>query len=179
MDLSQDDVIQIIKFMDESKFDELHLENGDLKLVVNRRRARNPVGAPEIRFEDQVKKTSSRNTTLSQTEELSPPSISVPAKEETSISKVHSESVPEEDGLIPIHSPMLGTFYRAPTQDDPPFVEVGTVVSEENTVCIIEVMKLFSAIKAEVRGRIVRICAENGQMVEYNQVLFLVEPEAE
>ena len=58
-------------------------------------------------------------------------------------------------------------------------MEVGAVVDEDTTVCIIEVMKLFTAIKAGKRGRIARICAENGQLVEYDQVLFLVEPQAD
>ena len=71
---------------------------------------------------------------------------------------------------------MLGTFYRSPSPGAPPFVEVGSVVTEEDTLCIIEVMKLYSAIKASFRGRITKICAENGQMVEYNQLLFLIEP---
>ena len=74
---------------------------------------------------------------------------------------------------------MLGTFYRAPKPGAPPFVEVGQWVSEEDTVCIIEVMKLFSTIKAGVRGRIERISAEDGQMVEFHQALFWVDAAAE
>ena len=74
---------------------------------------------------------------------------------------------------------MLGTFYRAPAPGEPPFVEVGTVVDEETTVCIIEVMKLFSTIKAEKRGRISRVSVEDGQLVEYGQVLFLLESESD
>ena len=85
----------------------------------------------------------------------------------------------ETEGLIPIQSPMLGTFYRAPKPGAPPFVEVGQRVSEEDTLCIIEVMKLFSTIKAGVKGRIVRICAEDGQLVEFKQTLFWVEPVAD
>ena len=70
---------------------------------------------------------------------------------------------------------MLGTFYRAPEPGAPPFVEVGTVVDEDTTVCIIEVMKLFSTIKAEKRGRITRVSVDDGQLVEYGQVLFLLD----
>ncbi|MDR7435625.1 MAG: acetyl-CoA carboxylase biotin carboxyl carrier protein [Armatimonadota bacterium] len=82
----------------------------------------------------------------------------------------------EEAKLVPIVAPMVGTFYRAPSPDAPPFVEVGEKVEKGQTVCIIEAMKLFNEIPAEVEGRIVKVLAENGQPVEYGQPLFLVEP---
>ena len=72
---------------------------------------------------------------------------------------------------------MLGTFYRAPAPGEPPFVEVGSALDEDTTVCIIEVMKLFSTIKAEKRGRITRVSVEDGQLVEFGQVLFLLDQE--
>ena len=71
---------------------------------------------------------------------------------------------------------MVGTFYRAPAPDAPPFVEVGDEVKEDDVVCIIEAMKIMNEIKAEVRGRIKKILVENGEAVEYGQPLFLVEP---
>ena len=74
---------------------------------------------------------------------------------------------------------MLGTFYKAPKPGAPPFAEVGSFVKEEDTLCIIEVMKLFNTVKAGLRGRIARVCAEQGQMVEFNQTLFWVESDAE
>jgi biotin carboxyl carrier protein len=70
---------------------------------------------------------------------------------------------------------MLGTFYRTPKPGAPPYVEVGSVVNEDDPVGIIEVMKLFNTVKAGVRGQIVQVCAEQGQMVEFQQTLFLVE----
>ncbi|MCF8142296.1 MAG: acetyl-CoA carboxylase biotin carboxyl carrier protein [Deltaproteobacteria bacterium] len=97
---------------------------------------------------------------------------SVPEKDRHEIEVIEGN---QEEGYIPIRSPMLGTFYRAPKPGAPPFVEVGRWVSADDSVCIIEVMKLFNTVKANVRGRIAKICAENGQMVEYQQTLFLVE----
>jgi biotin carboxyl carrier protein len=79
-------------------------------------------------------------------------------------------------GLTSIKSPMLGFFYEAPKPGAPPFVETGTLVEADTTVCTIEVMKLFSTIKAGVRGRIEQVCVENGKMVEYGQILFVVDP---
>jgi acetyl-CoA carboxylase biotin carboxyl carrier protein len=75
-----------------------------------------------------------------------------------------------------IKAPMLGTFYRASSPDAEPFVQVGSHVENETIVCIIEAMKVFNEIAAEVRGKIVAILVENGQPVEYGQPLFRVDP---
>ena len=75
-----------------------------------------------------------------------------------------------------IESPMVGTFYSAPSPDAKPFVSVGTEVDEETDVCIIEAMKVFNNIKAECRGTIARVLVENGETVEFGQPLFLVKP---
>lgn len=77
---------------------------------------------------------------------------------------------------IEIKSPMIGTFYRSSTPDKPPFVKVGDVISPDDTVCLIEAMKLFNEVKAEVSGRIVKVLVEDASPTEYDQVLFLVEP---
>jgi acetyl-CoA carboxylase biotin carboxyl carrier protein len=78
--------------------------------------------------------------------------------------------------LITIKSPMIGTFYRRPTPDRPNFVEVGDEVSEGKVVCIIEAMKLFNEIESEVSGKVVKILVDDASPVEYDQPLFLVEP---
>jgi acetyl-CoA carboxylase biotin carboxyl carrier protein len=81
----------------------------------------------------------------------------------------------EDDGLIAITSPMVGTFYRSPSPEAPPFVQSGDEVEPGKIVCIIEAMKLFNEIEAEVRGKIVKVLAENGKPVEYGQKLFLIK----
>jgi acetyl-CoA carboxylase biotin carboxyl carrier protein len=86
---------------------------------------------------------------------------------------------PAEPATVPgatIASPMVGTFYRAPSPDAKAYVEVGTVVEKEDVVCIIEAMKMMNEIRAEVRGRVRKILVENGQPIEYDQPLFLLEP---
>lgn len=80
-----------------------------------------------------------------------------------------------DGGLHKIVSPMVGTFYRAPAPDAPPFVNPGDRVDEKTVVCIIEAMKLMNEIEAEVKGVIVDVLVENGQLVEYGQPLFLVK----
>jgi acetyl-CoA carboxylase biotin carboxyl carrier protein len=78
--------------------------------------------------------------------------------------------------LVAIKSPMVGTFYSSPSPDAKPFVSVGSQVDEETDVCIIEAMKVFNNIKAECRGTIAKALVNNGQTVEFGQVLFLVKP---
>ncbi|MCX5777541.1 MAG: acetyl-CoA carboxylase biotin carboxyl carrier protein [Candidatus Firestonebacteria bacterium] len=75
-----------------------------------------------------------------------------------------------------INSPMVGTFYRSPAPDSPAFVKEGDLIKEGQTICILEAMKLMNEIKAETKGRIVKILVENGQAVEFGQALFVVEP---
>ncbi|HWR01592.1 MAG TPA: acetyl-CoA carboxylase biotin carboxyl carrier protein [Chlorobaculum sp.] len=78
--------------------------------------------------------------------------------------------------LLEVRSPIVGTFYRAASPDSDPFVKVGDKVKNADVLCIIEAMKLMNEIEAEVSGTIVEILVENGQPVEYNQVLFRVKP---
>lgn len=79
------------------------------------------------------------------------------------------------DDVVAIISPMVGTFYRAPSPEAPPFVQVGDEVEPGKVVCIIEAMKLFNEIESEVKGKVVKILAENGKPVEYGQKLFLIK----
>ncbi len=81
----------------------------------------------------------------------------------------------QASNLIEVRSPMVGTFYRAPSPDSDPYVEVGSSVSVGQTLCIVEAMKLMNEIEAEQAGKIKEILVENAQPVEYNQVLFLLE----
>jgi acetyl-CoA carboxylase biotin carboxyl carrier protein len=82
----------------------------------------------------------------------------------------------QADNLVPIKSPMIGTFYRSSSPDKPVFVNVGDEVSVGKTVCIIEAMKLFNEIESEVSGTIVKVLVDDASPVEYDQPLFLVEP---
>jgi len=83
----------------------------------------------------------------------------------------------QEQELVEIKSPIVGTFYVAPSPDSEPFVEVGSTVKPQTVVCIVEAMKVMNEIKAEASGTIVEVLATNGQAVEYGQVLFKVKPD--
>jgi acetyl-CoA carboxylase biotin carboxyl carrier protein len=84
--------------------------------------------------------------------------------------------VESTDNYVTIKSPMIGTFYRSPSPGKPSFIEVGSEIIPGKVVCIIEAMKLFNEIESEVKGRIVKVLAEDASPVEYDQPLFLVEP---
>ena len=82
------------------------------------------------------------------------------------------------DSFVTIEAPMVGTFYRAPAPEAPPYVKEGDLIKEGQILCIIEAMKLMNEIESKVRGRLVKILVENSHPVEYGQPLFLVEPQA-
>jgi acetyl-CoA carboxylase biotin carboxyl carrier protein len=82
-----------------------------------------------------------------------------------------------DDGLVAIRSPMVGTFYRAPSPTAAPYVEIGSRVAVRQAVCIVEAMKLMNEIESEVAGTLEKILVENGKPVEYNQPMFLVRPD--
>jgi len=84
--------------------------------------------------------------------------------------------LPAADGLLPVTSPMLGTFYRAPAPGAAPFVEVGASVDENTVLCLIEVMKMMNPVTAGVAGSIAEVCVENAELVEAGDVLFRVRP---
>ena len=88
---------------------------------------------------------------------------------------VEQKTVKEQHNGTPIKSPMVGTFYSAPSPDEPPFVKVGDSIGAGQVVCIIEAMKLMNEIEAEASGKITEICVKNGDSVEFGQVLMYVE----
>jgi acetyl-CoA carboxylase biotin carboxyl carrier protein len=171
--ITRDDVIQILKMVNESQIDELHLEMDDVKLVIKKRGQED--SAPPLESIPK-RRASERNVEAFSVPETDEKRESVkPFSPQTDVPKPAPIPIDQEDGLIPIKAPMLGVFYRAPKPDAPPFVEVGQFIAHDDVVCIIEVMKLFNMVRAGMRGRVAKICAENAQLVEYQQVLFLLE----
>ena len=87
------------------------------------------------------------------------------------------QAAPQQDpNLVEIKSPMIGTFYRAPGPDKDPFIGIGDSIKEGKTICMIEAMKLFNEIEAEMSGKVVKILVEDATPVEFNQPLFLIDP---
>ncbi len=105
--------------------------------------------------------------------------VSAPAAAATAASSDdHKAATAAAADLVPIKSPMVGTFYRSPAPDADPYVEENSTIDVGQTVCIVEAMKLMNEIESDVKGRITSILVENAQPVEYGQVLFLVEADS-
>jgi acetyl-CoA carboxylase biotin carboxyl carrier protein len=156
MGLSYDEITEILKIIDSSSCDEVVIETGDVKLIVRRRGA----GSASL---------------------AAPPDTTAIAEQfgnaATEASRLQPSNAPAvAEGHITLRAPMVGTFYRAPAPDAPPFIEIGENVEKGDPVCIIEVMKLFTTIHAECSGRVVEIGAENATLVEYGQILFVIDP---
>ena len=105
---------------------------------------------------------------------MASPAMSIPA---APLAESAASEQPQDDGLVDIVSPMIGTFYLAPSPDSDPFVGIGSSIDNDSVVCIIEAMKVMNEIKAEAIGTIEKIMCKAGQAVEYGQVLFKVRPD--
>jgi acetyl-CoA carboxylase biotin carboxyl carrier protein len=152
------------------------------------------IGEVSIKDEKNCEITIKKNETAAanlQNVQAMPQAVTPPSKEAPVIqpaeemqekkaveSKENKEEAPPVDqNLHEIVSPMVGTFYTAPSPEDPIYVQTGDKVEEETTVCILEAMKLFNEIEADVKGEVVEVLVENGQLVEYGQPLFHVKTE--
>ena len=104
------------------------------------------------------------------------PAMAAPAGGYAPAPAAETDGAPDDTGLLAIESPMVGTFYSAPNPDSEPFITVGKSVSADSVVCLVEAMKVFNEIKAEVSGVVESIEVQNSKPVEYGQVLFKVRP---
>ncbi|MEM3484350.1 MAG: biotin/lipoyl-containing protein [Candidatus Bathyarchaeia archaeon] len=177
MGLTEDEIFEILKLIEESSFVELNLEVGDLRLHVKKSGVGVKEGPTDLSASSQggLSLVPGESVTDQKGFEKVGKKIELTSAETSQQEKEYTLTSTEE--LVPIRSPMLGTFYRRPSPDQPPYVEVGSFVHEDDTVCLIEVMKVFNAVRAGVRGYIVKICAESGDLVQFGQVLFLVRPD--
>jgi acetyl-CoA carboxylase biotin carboxyl carrier protein len=154
-ELSAEDVRRILELVDQSHFGELRLEMGDLRIYVRKAGVEPGPSAPAA--------------PPPPAEETPPPEPEPPPPE--------PQPEPEPDGRLRyVTAPMVGTFYRAPAPDQPPFVEPGDTVAAGDAVGIIEVMKLFNSITAGVDGTVAEVLAENGAAVEHGERLIAIEP---
>lgn len=133
-------------------------------------------GLTEISLEDGEQAITLRKEVLvSASPVVSAPEVQVVQTPSSTQSSVSSAASSEAKKGTPITSPMVGTFYKAPSPDSEPFVTAGASVKAGDVVCIVEAMKMMNEIKTEVSGKVVEICIEDGQPVEFGQVLMYVE----
>lgn len=176
MPIDQDDVLTILRLLEASAFDTLDLRSGDLHLVVRKSAGTETAAAGSAQAPGDPGAAAGPARSAADV----PPSAAAPS-DAALRPAVHTGTAEADDGNSPagcvaVRAPLLGTFYRRPSPDAPEFVAVGAEVAETDTVCLVEVMKTYTAVSAGVRGRIARVCAEDAQMVEFGQVLFLVQP---
>ncbi|SMG27912.1 acetyl-CoA carboxylase biotin carboxyl carrier protein [Paenibacillus aquistagni] len=159
------EIKELIKLLDQTSVHELEVENEGFRLSI-----RKP-GKTEV-----VAVQASQPAPVYSVPQAVPAvqATPAPAAAETVAAPAKEDS---DAGLHQIVSPMVGTFYSAPSPDSPSYVQVGDKVNEKSIVCILEAMKLMNELEAEVKGEIVKVLVENGQLVEYGQPLFLVKPE--
>jgi acetyl-CoA carboxylase biotin carboxyl carrier protein len=166
------EIRELIRLINESNIEEFVYENEGTKVHMKKPSVAAPVEAV-------VKQTVVEPAPALKQEPIvqqAAPQAAAPAVEVKQEEKPKQEAVNTEN-LHKITSPMVGTFYAAPSPDAPPYVKVGDKVKPDTVVCIVEAMKLFNEIEAEVSGEIVEVLVKNGQLVEYGQPLFLVKPE--
>ena len=153
MELTEDDVIEILDLFEKSKFDFLQLQHGERKITVSKGGYAPPA--------EPAAPMSTPRPVAAAPPSLHQAAVAAPAPSEA---------------LVPVTAPMVGKFYSAASPSDPPYVEVGTQVAAGTTVGLIEVMKVFTSIKTEIAGTIEQILVSNGDFVEFGQPLYLIRP---
>jgi acetyl-CoA carboxylase biotin carboxyl carrier protein len=155
------EIRDLIDFISKSGLNEVNIETKELKLSVKRE--------PD----QKVFKSGSVVAQPATVSTASTPSTATPQQS----AKAEAQAAASSAKAVEIRSPMIGTFYRSSNPDTPHFVSVGDKITKGQPVCIIEAMKLFNEIESEVSGTIVKVMVENATPVEYDQVLFVVEPD--
>lgn len=151
---------ELIEIMEQNGLIELEIRHEDDKIFLKRC----PPGQPAVTA---AQAASPESTTASSGADVT----------DVSAIKVPSPAPPQDENLVEIKSPIVGTFYATPSPDSEPYVEVDSHVEPQTVVCIIEAMKVMNEIKAETGGTVAEIQVTNGQAVEYGQVLFRVRPD--
>lgn len=167
--LKVQEIRELIKLIDESSINEFEYELEGAKLTMKK-------GATGV----QTVEVPLQNLMAQPAGSPAPSQQAIPqaaSAEQSPAEPAKTESVNEDTNLHKIESPMVGTFYASPSPDADHFVQPGTKVTKDSVVCIVEAMKLFNEIEADVKGEIVEVLVKNGQLIEYGQPLFLVKPE--
>jgi acetyl-CoA carboxylase biotin carboxyl carrier protein len=158
-EMKTSEIRDLIDFIAHSGLNEVDIETKELKLHVKREPDQKVIKSAAPVIAAPVPVAAATPVT---------PAVAPPVKAEKPVAS---------STTVEIKSPMIGTFYRSANPDSPPFVSVGDKITKGQTVCIIEAMKLFNEIESEVSGTIVKAMIENSSPVEYDQVLFVVEPD--
>ena len=163
MDIDLEQVRALMRSMKEFRVSELEIETGENRIFL--RRGRSGAGADNV-------VVAPVTAPMQHAPSVPPPP---PAPPTHGPAAGHTEAAEEDPNVVFVTSPFVGTFYRQPSPDAPPFVDVGTKITPGKVLCIVEAMKLMNEIEAELTGTIVEILADNGKPVEYGDKLFKVK----
>jgi acetyl-CoA carboxylase biotin carboxyl carrier protein len=163
MDFKQ--IQELIKLVNDSNIGEVTIEQKEFKVTIKQK---------EEHITQMIASMPAPSYSLPQ--QMQAPSLPASASQQTEKATSAPATAATPSNTVTIKSPMIGTFYRKASPDKPNFVELGDEVTPGKVVCIIEAMKLFNEIESEVKGKIVKILVEDSSPVEYDQPLFLVEP---
>lgn len=168
MEWTDKQILDTLRMIETSDYDEVRIETAGFKLHVRK------TGAPASAIGTAAPAVSPSPTPAIAAESA------IPAQQTPAAPPV--PAMPAEEapppGVVVVRAPMIGTFYRAPSPASPPFTSVGAAVKSDDTVCLIEVMKLFNTIKAGAAGKVVRILAQNAATVQKDEALLWIEPAA-
>ena len=171
MPLTHSDIAEIIRLVDQSTLDEFTVEVGDLTVEVRRKGAA-ATGASATPA-PVVPAASPASPAPPAPAPSTPPVPATPAPESAPAAPGEPDL---REGQVAVRSPMVGTFYRRPSPDEPPYIDVGSEVEVDAPLGLVEVMKLYTTIYAKTPGRIARVCANDADLVEYDQILFVIDP---
>ncbi len=167
------DISKLIKLIDETNLAEFKMRDGDFSIRIRTDKySSGRVSGQEAQFVTIPQAAAPQEMVVPQAK---PAAGAPPAVAETSGSDAAAEE--STANLLEVKSPIVGTFYRSSAPDKPPYIKVGDVISEGDVVCIVEAMKLFNEIESEISGKVVKVMVEDAAPVEYDQVLFLIDPQ--
>ena len=161
------EIQDLIKFVAKAGVNEVEIEKKDFKLVIKS----DYMAKKKTNFKEETKIVQQ----ISPVSTMPPPMVQQQVIAEVTKSE-KKEEIKEDSNLVTIKAQMIGTFYRSSAPEKPPFVEVGSIIKPGNTLCIIEAMKLFNEIESEVSGKIVKILVDDVSPIEFDQPLFLIDP---
>lgn len=163
--MSTKDLHELLRLISRLELTEFKMKEGDFSLSVRTKH-----------FPSEVVAVAPAPTTHFASAPAAAPASTAPAPAPVAASAEAPSAAADESRYVAIKSPMVGTFYRSASPDKPAYVKIGDTITAGSTICIIEAMKLFNEVDAEIGGKIVKVMVEDASPVEYDQVLFLVDP---
>lgn len=175
--MNYNEITELLKLISDSHLSEFKIKDGDFELSIKtdkyQRKSKESSQVIQMPGNQNIS-GGMQDTSGGQSSQSS--SSAEAQSESSAAAEKEKEDRAKENALLEIKSPMVGTFYRSASPDKPPFIKVGDQIEKGDVVCIVEAMKLFNEIESEISGKIMKVVSEDAAPVEYDQVLFLIDP---